>query len=369
MKEEVPYELIDQYLNGILPQENDFVKKINTDPELASEIELQKKVRSAILQERLSQVSIELKALHQQHNKSNFNGKFLLSVGIALILIALSWILLNNSKVTNKRKTNTSVAKIKYTNDQSSQEIKKDSIVRFKKSSPALIKGEKNIISTIIIDQNLSNTNSSSIDTLEINAFYQYNAIPDVNSIKASIPTNEKISKPNLIICDSTSIILETHTVLPCQLQNNGSIKILHTKGGNLPFAFSIDGGKNYIEKSTFSELISGSYYVIAKDFTGCKSEKYAVELKNKKCDDFSSFSFDPGIQSWEIPNDKQKNGKITIYSKAGAVVYIYNFNINEQLSWNGNSSNGELLKPGYYIYTLEYQDGSIKQGSVTISY
>lgn len=78
---------------------------------------------------------------------------------------------------------------------------------------------------------------------------------------------------------------------------------------------------------------------------------------------------FEPTLETWQIPNDHDKSGVFMVVDKTGEIVYKRTFETNEIAHWDGTSSKGTLLKAGLYGYLLDYMDGSVEQGTVTLSH
>ena len=68
----------------------------------------------------------------------------------------------------------------------------------------------------------------------------------------------------------------------------------------------------------------------------------------------------------WDIPTN-QLNGVLTIYTKTGLEVIQKTITANEALSWDGKNKN-EVIQTGYFIFTINYEDGSFLKGGITVT-
>jgi len=89
--------------------------------------------------------------------------------------------------------------------------------------------------------------------------------------------------------CDSTVIldllVFEPKDIsweaTPPTCQNpNGTITVSVDSGGEPPFLFSIDGGSQFQQESTFTDLDEGSYSIVVQDVAGCETEPEPVFLE-----------------------------------------------------------------------------------------
>lgn len=371
MKEEVDnYELIDQYLSGALPQGHPFIAQVENDPDLAAEVELQRMVTRAVIDRRLSDVSKEIHAYREtkQIGQKSFKYYFITLLFLAFSIGALFF--LTKNKSIKEKKSNT--------NDRS-HNLSQNKLPSTPPVPLTISKENKQPKSTWVepIQKKYTNSNSqhpailptrkdSSIDLSEnkttsyIAESYKKEAIPNTNSV------DKTFIRP----CDTVNIHAEFSKILPCEKSSNGSLNFEKANGGVGPYFYSIDGGKHFQQEKLFSNLPSADYDLYVKDRNNCIGVvQKGVTLVTKICLETESYIFDPTRETWNIPSDPQKSGKITIYNKNGQVVFYKNFGLTEELTWNGTSENGEVLKPGLYIYTIEHVNGLLKQGSVTLSY
>jgi hypothetical protein len=97
--------------------------------------------------------------------------------------------------------------------------------------------------------------------------------------------------------------------------------------------------------------------------------EKKPEAMPASKKVEMGSHVFEPLRETWDVPLDTEKSGRLSIFDKNGQLVYKRDFAKMEHLSWDGHATNGGLLASNVYVYWIEYQDGSTQQGTVTLSY
>ena len=151
-----------------------------------------------------------------------------------------------------------------------------------------------------------------------------------------------------------------------CSDRSQGRILFLtqSLRGGTPPYEFSINGGKVFESRALFDNLQGGNYRLAVRDADQCISETGIAEVRNMECD----FRFAPGLgEVWEIPFITDKEGKLSLYSKDGKLLYSVAIGPYSGKTWDGRSLQGEMLPLGVYMFQLAFEDGSLYQGTVTI--
>ncbi len=103
------------------------------------------------------------------------------------------------------------------------------------------------------------------------------------------------------------------------------------------------------------------------------KAKSYILEIPiddpSAKGHQANSYHFSPAKgQSWNIPMHNHKEASITIFNKEGNEVFAGNLEQGKNTRWNGISSDGTKQKAGKYAYLLDYGNGKIEHGHVTIN-
>lgn len=371
------YDQIDRYLRGELKADDAFVQRLQYDKELALEVEVQRLLGEATVDYKLMQVE----KIIERHREDalSLNRKSTKWIWQSATAVFIGALVYYYAFVIKKEKT------IVKESDPKMESVKKTEIVDALKKSD----GQK-----ISQTETRSKETSIKVETLKV-VVPKSAAIPEEQQNVASekhstipqalkeveilsIPTihsdalevKKEASVPVPVPCQHVVIKAYVGETKPCNGSRNGLLSVENIRGGTAPYTFSLDKGKNFQEEHVFSHLQASYYDVLVKDAKGC--ETYVTQqhhLKSKLCVSIAEHSFNPHIETWELPNDIEKAGEISIVSKEGKQVYMRSFGLNEKITWDGSAQNGPLLSSGIYIYTIKYSDGITEQGKITLSY
>lgn len=93
--------------------------------------------------------------------------------------------------------------------------------------------------------------------------------------------------------------------------------------------------------------------------------------ISEPKTDDlelsFVNYIFEPNRETLEIELKPLKTGQFTVMDKSGRMLLQKTFSNIDKFEWDGVSREGALLGSGIYPYIIEYTDGHIQKGSITI--
>jgi len=103
------------------------------------------------------------------------------------------------------------------------------------------------------------------------------------------------------------------------------------------------------------------------------KAKSYILEIPiddpSAKGHQANSYVFSPAKgQSWKIPMHNHKEAKVTIFNKEGNEVFSAAIEQGKNTSWKGISTDGTKQKAGKYAYLLDFGNGNIEHGHVTIN-
>jgi hypothetical protein len=203
---------------------------------------------------------------------------------------------------------------------------------------------------------------------------------PYFQSLKDSAPADIR----HVITTDSTSMDLPhmvnpdlQSALSPCKIKaeyiiepscNNmatGVIEIIEStvSDGIPPYQAMLNGEPG--DSMVFRGLKPGFYKLEIKDASGCLVSLGNIIVDTKDCRYQEKFS--PYYEQWDMPIGS-KPGIIEIYNKNGRKVFELKFDGTGKEYWNGNDMNNEALPMGLYLFTIEYDDGDIFQGSITIN-
>ncbi|MDB5272641.1 MAG: hypothetical protein JWO58_1008 [Chitinophagaceae bacterium] len=112
---------------------------------------------------------------------------------------------------------------------------------------------------------------------------------------------------------------------------------------------------------------------VVAPVKTKRKAKSYILEIpiddpsaKGHAANSYT-FSVSKG-QSWKIPLKNHQKATITIFNKQGDEVYSAELQKDKNTTWKGLSNDGTKQKVGKYAYLLDFGNGDIQHGHVTIN-
>ncbi len=361
--ENIPYDLIDKYLNGELAPDHAFVQQLAQDSELREEVELQKIVTSAVIDNCLLEVKKVLNKYKEQDKQvpKKSSKWFFWSVPTIVIGIAgfVYWQKTNIPIIAQKEIVPIVIAPLR--------EAASDTITETKlaETKPTTVKQ-----SAIKVPISESGTIENEEKSIEIIPVQVQTIVPKTDNLILNNNSYVNSAKTVQNPCVDVHIKAIVSPEKPCKGASTGSIKLENTRGGNEPHSYSIDNGANWQNEATFSDLKSGIFQIAVKDANNCISTLYKeFHLADKSCVNIEQHYFNPQHETWEVPTKQDKNGKLTILDKSGQVVYTHPFDTAEQLIWNGSSQNNQTLLPGTYVYMIDYQDGLFEKGNVTLSY
>lgn len=92
-------------------------------------------------------------------------------------------------------------------------------------------------------------------------------------------------------------------------------------------------------------------------------------DIQKKTINSSKEFSYNPAYDpAWNIPYDTNKKPKsVKILDKSGREVFQSTVLDFSPAEWNGESNTGLTLGVGYHLYFIEYADGTVDKGSLTI--
>jgi hypothetical protein len=141
--------------------------------------------------------------------------------------------------------------------------------------------------------------------------------------------------------------------------QPNGTLTIMTTTGGTLPYIYSLDNGQSITTSSlevTFSSLVGGTYVYSITDASGCVITGSAV-VPEESVLDFSLYPTSCGVSG--------SGGTITSLITSGQPPFSYNWSSN--VSGNPQQVYVSGLTGGTYSLTITDDNGCVKTRSVLI--
>jgi len=354
------YQQIESYLKGELVGEEKaaFEQKLATDPELQRKVELSKLADKLVIENRLLQVKELLKETHNNAGKSNFGRNILLGVvGLLIVGGAALFVALNKE---DKKETSVTITKAE-TNATLPASESKNQVTTTKSTIKT---GAGNIKNTAPVQNSnpIVEVRKIGADTTTTS---QQHSVPDkgIHETTESIHQNPLQPTTPANPCEGVNIKAKVTTTIPCEGEENGSVTITDIKNGTAPYNILLKD-KSGKDIYSYHNLPSGNYSVDITDSRGCHRELTGITLSEKKCS--KDYVFDPNAgEVWQIPIS-ENSGTLSILDKSGNVYLQKQLNAGTQETWDGYSQHGEL-KIGYFIFTINYNNGTTVTGSVTV--
>lgn len=346
------YQLIDRYLNNRLTAEelHAFEQELKNDPEFHSAVELQRLTNDTILEKRFFDVIEEIESNSDDKNNWWRSKGFLFSC-IALIT---SVMIVGIFNYTRENRVIVNSAEVKYS--ETLTEIKPSNVEKIPGSGnkEVLLKATEVISTPETKDTSKIKDNFPLIlveDKKQEKEFFQENT------------SNEIIDK-----CATIKIKGEISTTASCKDKASGSIIINGISGGKSPYRFAIKGIENLQNNNTFNNLSAGSYEIIAIDAEGCNAAIGEAIVNSISCIKKENFSFNPSAgELWKFPGGNDANANLKVLNKNGIEIYNTKIINGSPSAWDGTTASGNEAESGSYIYVLEFSNGEMVQGMLSI--
>lgn len=361
MKEGVEYYFeIDQYLNGELSDDAliKFEKALAEDPALRDEVANQQLLNEVVLGAELDVLRERIKKDINNLDQKNTTKKWLLGGSLLLLISAAVGIGLsinNKSEKTPSVKNSTEKPVFTYSDTSPNTELpiseKKNPNNKEVGIAPNSSKSLERLSDTIQEEQKtettLTETSTIILDTLVSN--------PPL--------------APKLDPCNGVNINFTVSSTSSCSTGATGEIKVAENSlnGGTAPYSYEFNGNGNFSSISNYTNLRPGNYTVKVKDQSGCVKEK-SVLVSEKDCYKKQSFSFSPEFgETLKIPVSSEEAGTLSIYNRAGLLIFKTKTGQGEIAEWNGTDMTGNLAVAGLYVYIVEYSNGQKENGQITV--
>lgn len=367
---------IERYLDGEMEDNEllEFKKQVEINQELKEELEFYKMANSFVIENKISSVknliANEEKEYIQRKKVQKIRTTVLAIIGATIIIGAVYlWQSGKPNKVTSSIHPNEINGDSNNVNPtepkdisiiiESPSEKNLDALTNKKEVQP---KGPKFVgIDTI------KNTSATSKKDIVANPDKK----TDLNNFASPTTSPDKgtDSKPDAApkhtsICDDVHIIAKTQIHGTCVGQTQGEIHVTNVKGGSSPYSYELSG-LDQNSDGVFTNLDIGVYKLSITDKNSCVKIFENLKVTEKACrlDLYMELSSQNPI----IFPVYEKAGSLSIFDKKGILIYSANIGRNERLEWNG-LANGGILQAGYYPFIIRFEDGTIQNGSITVT-
>ncbi len=371
------YEWIDGYLNGELNDEalSAFMHKLESDKEFSALLQNQKAANDIILGNRLMQVKQMMDADFKAADNKHKTGRWRLGGLLGTAAIVGSLLYLSNKTALTKSFVDTNTGTQQSIPHTAPSDLHKEAPVHKQQQYKNKSAQTQAVTDTATTNLLLPGTHSG----VEISAFYEikkpnnlHQTTIDSVLIKNQLPgiykTTEKTD-----LCKDVVIEGILRVDAACLHKNDGEITIIEgsVKGGQSPYTFGlVNQATDTLRQKTrsFTYLAAGQYNLFFEDANNCIcAYKKPLNINEKSCNTpTQSFSPHAG-EYFTYPVSGEQDANITLYNRAGQLVYKARLSKGESGSWDGTNQNGQLLSTGVYIYIIEYLSGTKETGEVVI--
>lgn len=348
------YQQIEKYLNGGMSvlEVKTFEDELSQNPILQRQLEAFRLTDLVVFENRLLDIKDLVQQTHGETKKKNSWRKYLfLACVVVLGGLSALWYSLPSAK--EKSSFQKQVAK------EEAIKVEKQIALPIieKKQTVVSSKAEKYVVDNQ--ETTMSNQIMENTDTVQEQEMLLVPKKKGGDSSMAIYPLEVKEVSP----CRQIKIEADVFTTSTCEGESEGQISISGYKGGKAPYSVTI---LSSVRESVVLpyRLGAGKYEAKIVDANHCSTLISGIEIKEKRCNKHDHFN--PFIgETWPIPVHTTE-GELVILDKTGNVYFSIVLPSGVQEQWSGQSLDGEL-KTGYFVYHLKYQDGTFKQGTVTI--
>lgn len=370
-------DLIEKYLDGELDAQEsaNFELELENDMELREELEFYKMANSVIIQNKISSIEDTIQEVRGEykHRKKVRRIQRLL-MGTAGFL-ALAGILYFTTKDPNSQKESISPSQNKAIEDSISVKQKSTTLNSNYVESPDTNYPTSEKVSKqkkasehkkTLADNSKENKDTPVVfdnDTTSVKTNQAIKPEDSGSDTAPNEPTEKFDDKKETNICDQTHIKAIPSIYSTCLGQHEGKIQLSQVEGGTAPYTFYLSTG----EKSTsgeFSNLKAGTYSILIQDQNMCSGELAALKVIEESCK--LDLYLDPSFTGKVEFPVYEKAGVLSIFDKSGNELHADKLRSGEVYSWNGYTKDG-LLSPGYYLFIIKFEDGTVQNGSITV--
>lgn len=351
------YEAIESYLSGSMAEEGriEFEKNLETDPILSKKWQAYQLADQLVFENRLLNIKETAKSVHIQSTKRGQMDKYGLLGAVLLVGAGALWY-----SVSLKEEPHAPSSVQVAPPSEALSRKEENKLPESEKQS----KAEQNYSSTPAIKQEeVPPATRGVVDKKEEVAIAREvkAAQGKQEPEKEAVPTLAKKDE-SVAPCAGIHLSAEHHTTAACEGKSNGAIHLSSFKGGKAPYSYTVHAPKGI--EATAQTLEAGLYKLSIKDANGCETEIGPVEVKSQKCK--TNYHFNPFAgETWQIPVHHLQ-GTFTVLDKAGNVYFSMSIAAGTEALWDGQSSAGEL-KTGLFLFQIQYSDGSLEQGTISI--
>ncbi|MCU0417971.1 MAG: gliding motility-associated C-terminal domain-containing protein [Cytophagaceae bacterium] len=362
MTNQEAYQHVEAYVQGRLSKEDSMSIEhwMRLDAALEMEIDLEKACHTLSIEQNVNLVTTYLNNYQARYKRQLYYKKIIFWTGIILLIATMCYVGWS------------------FQNKNSLYKLPSDSTITFTSTASII----KDTLSSIVpissyrkrtTDKTNTKTTSSNTTTPTIlnnsfsNSIDEKNTEPlpilpnDIPKDKAKeIPLSSDLSQKDPCLGVEIQAI---YSVQPtCNGLSSGILLIQSIQGGQKPYSTLLLNSKK--EDVSLSSLSTGTYRLEIKDKNGCSVSYTSIQVPSIPC--IQDVSFNPFIGEIWKHDPISENIVLTILDRNGQIYYQKNISAYDSIEWNGLSSKG-TLQSGQYLYSIQYSDGKITTGYITL--
>ena len=391
------FEFFESFLNNRVPdaQKVEFEEALKQDSSLSAEFNEYQNLHELVIDNSVLEIKETLASIHQDARygpgrKNGFSGnKILLTVisGVVLISATLFFFLREQETVKTEAEMRSEKAEQKtepaleqnlnIENQESIMPVEKEDDKKATAQAITPILEEQAMVLDTLREEKKEIPEPGPVEATLIESAITDNEMEvPRESIEKAMNTSQKADnrfdkdEPEVIDCEKVKISLRFELENSCVEEvNSGKIKIDQNSisGGTSPYYFSINGGTDYYEsRYLFNYLSPGSYQLFVRDLNHCEENIAEVIIEEDIC--IKDYKYSPALgDPWMIPVKKGKDGIFRMFSRSGQILVERRVDPYSDNAWYGNDNNDYPLAMGYFPFIIQYSDGEVFEGSVTL--
>ena len=391
------FEFFESVLNNKVsyPKIQEFEEAMIQDDSLAAEFDDYRNLHELVIDHSVMDMNERLAAIHQEATNHPGKGKgfsgnnLIISIltGVMVISTTLFFLLRDQESVKTESATTPGKTEQKtepFPEQKNPIENKEPSVINVvneekKENLHPIVssaKKESKGIDPIQSEENKVTEPDPIADNVSDNAMKDNMMDVSRDSFDTLLRKNQSVTSKLMeeeeafVDCKSVKISLTFEIVHSC-IEKIYSGKIIIAKnsinGGTSPYSFSINGGKEYFESEfLFNYLSPGNYQLFVRDINQCEEKIAEVYIEEKICQ--KDYKYSPVFgEPWIIPLEKGKDGIFRLFSRSGQILVEKRIDDFSDNTWYGKDDNNDPLNMGYFPFIIQYSDGELFKGSVTL--
>lgn len=354
-----------------------FEALLNTDANLAQELEIERVIQGAVEDSGLLTWEAEIKTSFSKIKKANKIKKVAIFATGVLLVTSISGYFINSSfsKEEHPVLTQNENGFVEPQSQKTEIEVKNETVDSYQKNdeveATVLPKEERieerdlNYIveaSSVKGKDTVVNENMDLVDDQDV--------IPLIKLEEKSVSVvDQEITKP-IDPCLDKQFEISITTEASCQDEDEGKLIVSDNSlnaEDNVYQLSSSYSSTSWQSNTVFESLAADDYQLIVKDNIGCEfTYTDFVTIGDKYCYRPEK-GFNPKLETWQYEGDWENEVTMLIYNRLQKTVLEIQFN--DIFEWDGKDTQGALVPVGQYLYIIKQNEKEDISGYVTVLY